>query len=1119
MALVLTLSAALSGLVMPVSAESGSGIYFYVGNYGVDTTSPPALGTPPAWGAVPITPELALPPAAVSPAALMFMPLSMQIVNVTSATQLQTSLNNMSGPTNFVFNGDIETENRIIIPENSHPVMFSGNGTLRSINTNSNTGQVIIVEPGADLTIDGISITGGRVSSGGAGIRVGVRLAVGSMTLEAQGPATLTMISGRIHNNESFGNNQGGGVVITAGSTFTMYGGYIENNIARGSGGGVGVTAGGAHSDTSFIMNGGTIRGNTTIGGSTYGGRGGGVNITHSGNSFIMNNGYIYGNTARDDGGGVFSLNADAPITINGGYIFGNVADGALNNLSTTDTPATGTNINNVGNAPTDMQITNEAQLRAFIAMIVDTTPTTLTINYTIETTSIITIPTGMNITFAGTGTIRRSNESTRHSVFDVRGGTVIIDGITIANGDPEWSGQGGGINIRDGGSVTLRSGYIRDNRSPDGGGVFLSNVGTNSFTMLGGTITGNGSRNSVSGSGVQLTGSNSTFTMSGGIITGNTGLAGGGYGVWITVDASAIMTGGTITGNTRVSSNYEFNVGTGGGDSSFEHIGGTVGDVTVTAHIAVTGITSVDTADISVGGTRTLSGTVAPADATNDEIIWSIYSGYDYATITPEGLLTAIAPGTVVVRVTIEYGLTRTEDFTANFTIEIVEYAVEMIILTPSAVTVNNVSPSATVAVTGAATGVVTLDTTALPAGVSATVSGTNITVSGTRPTHGQSAISGTFAIIVTRDGETATLNVTVNLTPQAAQDGGGYTPSEPSQPAPAPAPTPAPEATSAPTIAGDTTYRVEAGRVTLDLPPSHVNRLINQAQDDMIHFNLDGIEDASAVTLPRSAMRRIADADMGVAVNFPSGSVSLNSEAVHSIGTQARSANITLSLETEALTAEETHILQSIGFVGTPGLFSLSVYAGTVPMQFLAGRITVTLPAEAAYSVWMMDETGDLLPLPSHFDYETQTITFTTSALGEAIIGQYVPAPAILPLPPQNQPLMRLTIDQPQFMQNGRLQVSDAAPFIENDRTMVPLRIIANAMDIQVNWDSANAAVILTYQGATLSLLIGEPLPNNMGTPVVIDGRTFVPLHFISEMLGASVRMDDTSGVVYVY
>lgn len=56
-----------------------------------------------------------------------------------------------------------------------------------------------------------------------------------------------------------------------------------------------------------------------------------------------------------------------------------------------------------------------------------------------------------------------------------------------------------------------------------------------------------------------------------------------------------------------------------------------------------------------TVGGTLQLVATVSPEDATNANVTWSIVSGSDFASIDENGLVTAIANGAVVIRVTAE--------------------------------------------------------------------------------------------------------------------------------------------------------------------------------------------------------------------------------------------------------------------------------------------------------------------------------------------------------------------------------------------------------------------------------------------------------------------------------
>ena len=101
----------------------------------------------------------------------------------------------------------------------------------------------------------------------------------------------------------------------------------------------------------------------------------------------------------------------------------------------------------------------------------------------------------------------------------------------------------------------------------------------------------------------------------------------------------------------------------------------GKSGNITVTvkaAFVAVTGITGVPT--IAVARTPlTLAGTVAPATATNQTIVWSIFNaGATGATIADGNTLNTTGEGTVKIRATIVNGLSASTDFVQEFDITV---------------------------------------------------------------------------------------------------------------------------------------------------------------------------------------------------------------------------------------------------------------------------------------------------------------------------------------------------------------------------------------------------------------------------------------------------------------
>ena len=111
-----------------------------------------------------------------------------------------------------------------------------------------------------------------------------------------------------------------------------------------------------------------------------------------------------------------------------------------------------------------------------------------------------------------------------------------------------------------------------------------------------------------------------------------------------------------------------------------------------------------------------------------------------------------------------------------------------------------------------------------------------------------------------------------------------------------------------------------------------------------------------------------------------------------------------------------------------------------------------------------------------------------------------------------------LRFAIDNTTFMDNGTNRTLEAAPFIANDRTMVPLRAIIEAFGVTPQFN--DGVIAFTIGGVNHTMTVGEPLPDNMGTPVIVADRTFVPLIFVINALdGANARWDADNRVAYVY
>jgi hypothetical protein len=105
-------------------------------------------------------------------------------------------------------------------------------------------------------------------------------------------------------------------------------------------------------------------------------------------------------------------------------------------------------------------------------------------------------------------------------------------------------------------------------------------------------------------------------------------------------------------------------------------------------------------------------------------------------------------------------------------------------------------------------------------------------------------------------------------------------------------------------------------------------------------------------------------------------------------------------------------------------------------------------------------------------------------------------------------------ITIGQGTATTNGVAGALDAPPFITNGRTMVPLRFISESLGAQVEWNALSRTVTVQGGGNTIVLTVGVSTAMVNGQarsleapPQIVGGRTFVPLRFINESLGARV------------
>ncbi|HOC53333.1 MAG TPA: stalk domain-containing protein, partial [Caldisericia bacterium] len=113
-----------------------------------------------------------------------------------------------------------------------------------------------------------------------------------------------------------------------------------------------------------------------------------------------------------------------------------------------------------------------------------------------------------------------------------------------------------------------------------------------------------------------------------------------------------------------------------------------------------------------------------------------------------------------------------------------------------------------------------------------------------------------------------------------------------------------------------------------------------------------------------------------------------------------------------------------------------------------------------------------------------------------------------------------------------NDNPQQIDVPPTIVEGRTLLPIRWVAEPLGAEVGWDGDEKKVTVTLKNTTIELWIGKNIAkvNGVDTPIdpdnpkvvpmIISGRTMLPVRFVAENLGCKVDWDqDTKTVTITY
>ncbi|RIE17324.1 stalk domain-containing protein, partial [Candidatus Cryosericum septentrionale] len=123
----------------------------------------------------------------------------------------------------------------------------------------------------------------------------------------------------------------------------------------------------------------------------------------------------------------------------------------------------------------------------------------------------------------------------------------------------------------------------------------------------------------------------------------------------------------------------------------------------------------------------------------------------------------------------------------------------------------------------------------------------------------------------------------------------------------------------------------------------------------------------------------------------------------------------------------------------------------------------------------------------------------------------------------------VIQLKIGSRTMYVDGSPVVLEAAPIILNSRTLLPIRAIVEATGGTIAWEASTRKVTIVRKDKTLELWIGRNVATLNGksvnidsdpkvVPIIMSGRTLLPLRFVAEALALDVQWNATTQAITI-
>ena len=176
----------------------------------------------------------------------------------------------------------------------------------------------------------------------------------------------------------------------------------------------------------------------------------------------------------------------------------------------------------------------------------------------------------------------------------------------------------------------------------------------------------------------------------------------------------------------------------------------------------------------------------------------------------------------------------------------------------------------------------------------------------------------------------------------------------------------------------------------------------------------------------------------------------------------------------------------------------------------------VTITVKPDAGY---MLDELVITDKNGNEIDYKAKgdnKFTFKMPASKVEIEATFAP---------ERDKTIVLTLGSVEASVFGTPVINDVAPIARNNRTMLPIRFVAEALGARVDWDQTLQKVTIVRDTLVIEIFLGSDIAYVNGQPVQLDSpafaennRTYLPLRFVAENLGATVEWEQAIQTVTI-